>query len=135
MFETVDEGPALVVCSTCRHSPQAREDAHGHRGGAALAQLLETLREHDPRYAPVAIQQTACLFACAEHCTVHLRAPGKVSYVMGRFEPTPDAARALLDYALHYARSEEGSVRYALWPDGVKGHFITRTPPAGCVNR
>jgi predicted metal-binding protein len=74
-----------------------------------------------------------CLFACADHCTIHLRAPGKVSYVMGRFTPDADAARAILDYAVQYADSEHGRVPFKQWPEGVKGHFITRSPPEGYI--
>ncbi|MAC59011.1 MAG: metal-binding protein, partial [Novosphingobium sp.] len=72
-----------------------------------------------------------CLFACKRHCVIHIRAPGKVAYVLGDFTPDREAARAILKYATHHAVSEEGAVRYAQWPDGVKGHFITRTPPEG----
>ena len=75
----------------------------------------------------------ACLFACADHCTVHLRAPGKVGYVLGRFQGDEESARAILDYAVHYAASDHGRVAYSLWPEGIKGHFITRTPPPGFV--
>ena len=44
-----------------------------------------------------------------------------------------DAAAAILDYAVHYAQSEHGRVPFKDWPQGVKGHFITRTPPPGFV--
>ena len=79
------------------------------------------------------MQEMPCLFACQDFCTVHLRAPGKVGYVLGRFEPSAEAARAILDYALLYAESDAGQVPYRSWPAGVTGHFITRTPPAGFV--
>ncbi len=62
-----------------------------------------------------------------------MRAPGKIGYVLGRFEPTADSARAILDYAVRYADSEIGQVPYREWPEGVKGHFITRSPPEGAV--
>ena len=74
-----------------------------------------------------------CLFACSRHCTVHIRAPGKIGYVLGDFTPDAPAAQAILAYAAHHAASAEGQVRYADWPEGVKGHFITRTPPEGFV--
>ena len=95
--------------------------------------MLRAVRATDPRYAGIAIEEMPCLFACAEHCTVHLRAPGKLGYVLGRFEPDHEAARAILDYALAHAESAEGSVPYRCWPEGVKGHFIVRTPPEGMV--
>ena len=133
MLTAVDDGPAVVVCNTCRHSVDVREDAAGTRGGAALAGALHRLKAADERYADVAVQEMPCLFACGEFCTIHLRAPGKVGYVLGRFVADDEAARAILDYALAYAASEIGQVPFRDWPEGVKGHFITRTPPAGFV--
>jgi predicted metal-binding protein len=128
-----EDGPAVVVCNTCRLSADAREDGDGRRGGALLVAAMRALKAEGDGYADVAVQEMPCLFACAEACTVHLRAPGKVGYVLGRFVPGVDAARAILDYAVHYAASAEGQVPYRDWPQGVKGHFITRTPPAGFV--
>ncbi|WP_066717875.1 DUF1636 domain-containing protein [Sphingomonas pituitosa] len=133
MLTSVEDGPAIVVCNTCRFSTETREDAQGRRGGALLADALTTARDADPRYAGIAIQQMPCLFACNDHCTVHLRAPDKVGYVLGRFTPDAEAAGAILDYAAHYAASEHGRVPFAQWPKGVKGHFIVRVPPAGQV--
>lgn len=133
MLTRVDPGPAVVVCNTCRHSREAQVDAAGVRGGARLVEALRAVKAADPRYAGIAVQEMACLFACADHCTIHLRAPDKVGYVLGRFQGDEAAARAILDYAVHYAASEHGRVPYSLWPEGVKGHFITRTPPPGFV--
>ncbi len=126
-------GPSVIACNTCRHSADAHEDEEGVRGGARLVDALRTVQATNPRYAAIAIDEMPCLFACAEHCTVHLRAPGKIGYVLGRFRPDMDAARAILDYALAHADSTEGSVPYRAWPEGVKGHFIVRTPPEGFV--
>ncbi|SEH14706.1 Predicted metal-binding protein [Sphingopyxis sp. YR583] len=133
MLTRVDPGPAVVVCNTCRHSREAQVDAAGVRGGARLVEAMRRLKEEGPRYAGIAVQEMACLFACQDHCTVHLRAPDKVGYVLGRFQGDEESARAILDYAVHYAASEHGRVAYSLWPDGVKGHFVTRTPPPGFV--
>lgn len=133
MLKPVSDGPAVVACSTCRHSAQARDDDRGVRGGARLAGALRAMRDADERYAAIAVQEMPCLFACKDFCTVHLRAPGKVSYVLGRFTPDEAAARAILDYAVHYAASEHGQVPFQDWPEGVKGHFITRSPPLGFV--
>jgi predicted metal-binding protein len=133
MLTKVENGPAVVACNTCRNSKDAREDADGKRGGARLVEALRTIQASDPAYAGVAVQEMPCLFACSEFCTVHLRAPGKVGYVLGRFEPGEESARAILDYAAHYAESDHGRVPFAKWPQGVKGHFITRTPPEGFV--
>lgn len=133
MLTPVEKGAAVVACNTCRISADMREDGQGVRGGARLAAALRTIKAADPRYEAVAVQEMPCLFACTEFCTVHLRAPGKVSYVLGRFTPDEEAARAILDYAVHYAASEHGRVPFRDWPQGVKGHFITRSPPEGYV--
>lgn len=129
----VATGPSVVACNTCRLSAAEREDAAGRRGGALLVAALKDVRDSDARYAGIAVQEMPCLFACTEHCTIHIRAPGKIGYVLGRFTPDEDAARAILDYAVHHAASEEGRVPFREWPQGVKGHFIVRTPPEGFV--
>lgn len=129
----VEDGPSVVACSTCRSSPEAREDADGVRGGARLVAALRAVQASDPRYAGVAVQAMPCLFACGDPCTVHIRAPGKVGYVLGRFTADEASARAILDYAARHAASEEGRVPFREWPQGVKGHFIVRMPPSGYV--
>ncbi|MEI9926879.1 MAG: DUF1636 domain-containing protein [Sphingomonas sp.] len=133
MLTRVDGSLAVVACNTCRHAIDAREDAKGLRGGQRLAAALRSVKASDARYDGVAVEEMACLFACTEFCAVHLRAPDKVSYVLGRFTPDEDAARAILDYAVEYAASEHGRVPLSKWPQGVKGHFITRSPPPGFV--
>lgn len=129
VLRSADDTAAVVVCDTCRFSADERENPEGVRGGALLATALRELADG----TGVAIQAMPCLFNCAQHCSIHLRAPGKIGYVLGRFEPTLEAARAILDYALAYAASEEGVVPYRQWPDGVKGHFIVRVPPPGTL--
>ncbi len=133
MLTPVERGPAVVACNTCRYAADARDNEDGQRGGALLVAALRAAKAAEPRYAGIAVQEMPCLFACTDFCTVHLRAPEKVGYVLGRFTPDEDAARAILDYAVHYAESEHGRVPFRDWPQGVKGHFITRTPPEGFV--
>ena len=131
MLRAIEAGAAVVVCSTCRVSAEAREDEEGRRGGALLAEAMREVQREEPGLAGVAVQEMPCLFACKRFCAVHIRAPGKVGYVLGDFSPGHEAARAILVYAARHAASEEGVVRYAEWPEGVKGHFIVRTPPEG----
>lgn len=133
MLTPVEDVAAVVVCNTCRYAKDQPSNATGKRGGRVLAETLRDVQKLRTEYAAVAIQEMPCLFACGEHCTVHLRAPGKISYVLGRFEPTAEDAAAILEYAVRYATSPEGVVPYKDWPEGVKGHFITRMPPAGFV--
>lgn len=124
----VAPGAAVVACNTCRRPDAPRSDVPD---GARLLDALRTIQAQDARYAAVAVQAMPCLFACKDACTIHLRAPGKIGYVLGKFEPDDTAARAILDYAVQYAQSEIGQVPYRQWPEGVKGHFLTRTPPEG----
>lgn len=133
MLQPVEPGAAVVVCSTCRVSAEAREDTEGRRGGALLAQAMRAVQAEEPELAGVTVQEMPCLFSCQRHCSVHVRAPGKVGYVLGDFTPDREAAQAILTYAVRHAASAEGVVRYAEWPQGVKGHFIVRTPPEGYV--
>lgn len=133
MLRAVEADASVVVCSTCRLTPDQREDAQGRRGGALLVEAMRVVQAGEPAYAGVEVQEMPCLFACQRHCTVHVRGTGKVGYVLGDFTPDEVAARAILDYAVRHAQSEEGVVRYADWPQGVKGHFIVRTPPEGFV--
>jgi len=127
VLREAEDGPSVVVCNTCRVSAEERETPDGMRGGALLAAALREAAAG----TGVAVQEMPCLFNCGQHCSIHLRAPGKIGYVLGRFEPTAEAARAIIDYAVAYAASDEGVVPYRQWPDGVKGHFIVRVPPAG----
>jgi predicted metal-binding protein len=130
MLVPADAGVAVVACSTCR---DGRDDAEGRRGGARLVEALRRAREADATLHGVAVQEMPCLFACGDGCTVHLRGPGRIGYVMGRFAADDEAARAILEYARAYADSAEGQVPFRDWPEGVKGHFIVRVPPPGHV--
>jgi predicted metal-binding protein len=133
MLRAVEAGPSVVVCSTCRLSAEHREDDEGRRGGALLAAAMRALQARSTDLAVISVQEMPCLFACQRHCVVHIRAPGRIGYVLGDFTPDAASAGAVLEYARLHAESEEGVVRYADWPKGVKGHFITRTPPEGYV--
>lgn len=118
-------GADLIVCTTCR-APE-RQD------GGRLLRALETALEGHAAQGSLALHGVACLWACSSGCSAHLRAPGRTGYLFGRLTPTSDTARALLDYAAAYLESEDGSVAYADWPEGVKGRFIARLPPQGFV--
>ncbi len=133
MLRPVSPGPAIVVCSTCRRPVADRPAGADAPDGALLIEMLLSVQAEDARFASIAIQRMPCLFACSDACTIHLRAPGHIGYVLGRFAPDPDAARAILEFAVAHAESAIGEVPFAQWPEGVKGHFITRTPPEGYV--
>lgn len=124
----IPSAPAtLFVCDTCRYEPQVREH-EGRTGGEIFAELIERLLQHQG-IRGITVQRISCLMACTRHCTAHLRSPGKFGYVIGDFRPDASSAQVLLDYAMKYRLSETGQVPYKTWPEGIKGHFIARTPP------
>lgn len=114
----------LYVCETCGY----RADAESEPEGALFARAIEQQLAASP-IAELELRRTRCLMACKRACTVHLRAPGKINYVIGDFQPNAENAGTLLDYVRHYRDSDTGQVPYKSWPAGIKGHFIARTPP------
>jgi predicted metal-binding protein len=117
----------LFVCDTCRYERGAREH-EGRSGGLIFAEHIERFMT-SAGIRGVVLSRISCLMACTRHCTVHLRAPGKLGYVIGDFTPTETSARTLFDYIAHYRESPSGQVPYRLWPQAIKGRFIARTPP------
>ncbi len=133
MLRQTESGPAIVLCNTCRFSATASEAPDGRRGGALFVQAVRRAAAASGAAEPVLVEEMPCLFACDRHCTAHLRAPGRIGYVLGGFAPTGAAAQALVDFFLLYRDSAEGRVPYRQWPEGVKGHFIVRLPPPGHI--
>jgi predicted metal-binding protein len=124
---------SLVVCSTCRFAGNAREDDEGRRGGARFAQALTGALAHHACRGRIEIERMPCLFACGSHCTAYIRSDQRFGYILGRFSPTSEDALALLDYIAQYLDTSDGVVPYARWPQGIKGHFLVRVPPAGLL--
>jgi len=110
----------LIVCETCGGAAEGDEPRRGARFASELQRQLGD--------APLQLQRTRCLMACERHCSAALRAPGKITYVFGGFEPEAEAAAALLDYATRYADSETGQVPFRQWPAGIRGKFVARIP-------
>jgi predicted metal-binding protein len=118
-------GATLIACETCR---PAERDLNGRTAGERL--IIELRAAHAAGVAPeITLSTVRCLWACQRSCALHLRAPGRPGYVLVGFDPTPEAAHALLEYATLYAQSEAGAVPYKAWPSGVRGHFLCRLPP------
>lgn len=125
-----DNTASIVVCNTCRFDQDNRENSEGKRGGALMAEALRAAKARGD-YDDIEIEEMACLFSCSRFCTIHLRDAGKISYVLGDFQPTEGDADAILEFFRHYKNSEHGYVQFKKWPEGIKGHFITRQPPTG----
>lgn len=124
---TTPSKTTLYVCETCRYDKTSREHEGRDGGTIFLDHFRECLAASDIN--DLRIVATRCLMACTRHCTVHLRAAGKINYIIGDFEPTAANAETVLDYAAKYQQSSTGQVPYSTWPQGIKGHFIARTPP------
>ena len=114
----------LLACVTCGGS--AQRDADGLTRGERLLRQLEQVRSDDD--ASVTVGSGPCLWACKRSCAVHLRSPGRVGYVLVELEESAAVARALLDYAALYGRSETGAVPFREWPMALRGHFMCRLP-------
>jgi predicted metal-binding protein len=115
----------ITVCDTCKRDDwEAR--ASGRTDGEALADLVEAAASG---VKDVQIRRHSCLMGCSQGCNVALQSNGKLAYTLGKFTPDVDAAEGIVAYAALHAQSSNGQVPYKLWPQAVKGHFITRHPP------
>lgn len=116
----------ITVCDTCKRDGWDASTATT-TDGEALAELVEAAAKLSD--ADVQTRRVSCLMGCSHGCNIAVQGPGKLAYTLGRFEPVPEAAEAILDYAARHSASETGQVPYREWPEGVKGHFVTRHPP------
>ncbi|MEO1562147.1 MAG: DUF1636 domain-containing protein [Pseudomonadota bacterium] len=112
----------LIICNTCKRDREAPR-LDGKTCGEELAEQVKKIA------GDLRVEQQSCLMGCERACNIALSAPGKLSYVLGKFDPTEDAATAIVEYARLYQASETGQVPYRTWPEGVKGHFVARIPP------
>ena len=114
----------ITICDTCKRDDWD-ENTHERTHGEEMAELVE--RHADGRN--VRTRRVSCLMGCRHGCNVAVQANGKLAYTLGRFAPAEETARAIVDYAEMHAASETGRVPFRDWPQGVKGHFVTRHPP------
>lgn len=117
----------VIVCETCRR--EDGEDLDGATAGRQFADAMRGMIASDADLDGVRLTTTRCLMACGRACTVHLRAPGRMGYVIGDMSVESDRVHALVAYLRGYLKSETGVVPYRDWPDGIKGRFVARIPP------
>ena len=115
----------ITICDTCKRPDWPGPAEGAEPPGTTLAALVEAAAEG----TPLRTRRVACLMGCDHGCNVAVQARGKLSYTLGRFEPTPEAAQGIVAWAALHAESGTGQVPYKLWPQPVKGHFVTRHPP------
>jgi predicted metal-binding protein len=111
----------ITICDTCKRDGWL---PGGPTDGELLATLIEARADGQVR-----TRRHSCLMGCTHGCNVAIQAQGKLSYTLGRFEPTAEAAEAVVAWARLHADSPFGQVPYREWPQAVKGHFVTRHPP------
>ncbi|WP_375688927.1 DUF1636 family protein [Pseudooceanicola sp. LIPI14-2-Ac024] len=114
----------ITICDTCKRDDWADRGVE-RTDGEALADLVEPLAAA----AGIPTRRVSCLMGCSHGCNVAIQSEGKLSYTLGRFEPVTDDAAAIVEYAGLHADTDTGQVPYRQWPQGVKGHFVTRHPP------
>ena len=114
----------ITVCTTCR-VPETRDAKEGLPEGEGLLPLMQAAAAG----TPVAVRGTACLMGCEHGCNIAVQAQGKLTYVLGRFSGGAQDAAAVVEFAQGHSRSETGQVPFREWPQGVKGHFVSRVPP------
>lgn len=115
----------ITICDTCKREGWDSAD-QTHTDGERLAALIE---KRVNGQSPVRSRRVSCLMGCKHGCNVAIQAEGKLSYTLGNFAPEETSADAIVGYAEQHAGSDSGQVPYRQWPEGVKGHFITRHPP------
>ncbi len=119
---------SLQFCTTCKFTPDAKTAPDGRTGGEMLMGEVKAVLAEKGR-EDVRVEGQACLWSCTKHCNVVFRDEARFSYVAGGFAPTREAAEAIVAWFDMHGESERGEVPFRTWPDGMRGHFITRLPP------
>lgn len=115
----------ITICDTCKRNGWPHGGVE-ETDGVVLARLIEV---NAAGRDEVRTRRVSCTMGCERACNVIVQARGKIGYSLGGFEPTEAAAAAIADYAALHAASETGQVPYKTWPEGVKGHFVSRQVP------
>jgi predicted metal-binding protein len=119
----------ITICAGCKTDDwdtRARERPDGD----IFADMIEPLAAH----AGVKTRRVSCTMGCDRACNVIVQGSdshgaAKISYSLGGFEGTAGEAEALVEYASLHAASATGQVPFRTWPQGVKGHFVSRHHP------
>lgn len=114
----------ITICETCK-SETANTSEASDKDGTRLAVLVEKAALS---HTNVRVLRHSCLMGCNHGCNVAVQSEGKISYVLGRFEPDAHTADGIVKYAILHAQSPSGQVPFKQWPDAIKGHFIARIP-------
>lgn len=114
----------ITICDTCKTDTWDAETAKV-TDGEALAEKIEALAGK----RGVKTRRVSCTMGCDRACNIIVQGDGKIGYSLGRFDASDEDAQAIVDYAAMHAASETGQVPFRDWPQGVKGHFVSRHVP------
>jgi predicted metal-binding protein len=118
---------SLVMCTTCRFSPESREGPDGRTGGQVLiAHVKDAIAA---RNADLEVVEQACLWNCNRPCSVIFRDDERFTYIAGGHAPEREQADAILDWFAMHGETPTGEVPFRQWPNRMRGHFIARIPP------
>lgn len=118
----------LIICSTCKFSPESKAGPDGRTGGEMLHAAVQAVLAKTGR-TDVAVATQACLWNCDKPCSVIIQDDERFSYVTGKNIPSEEQAEAILAWFDAHGETEDGSVPFRQWPQGMRGHFIARLPP------
>lgn len=116
----------LVICSTCKFSPESKTAVDGRTGGETLIDFMKNVLEQRP---DVSLETQICLWNCTRPCSVVIQDSERFSYVTGGNAPTREQAEAILTWFDAHGETETGEVPFRQWPQAMRGHFIARMPP------
>ena len=123
-IEGIPVTTTITICDTCKRDDWAARETT-ETDGAALASRIEAAAQ---KVSGVRTRRHACLMGCGKGCNLAIQAQGKLTYVMGGFDPASDSAEDIVEYARLHSESATGQVPFRAWPQGVKGHFVSRLP-------
>lgn len=115
----------ITICDTCKR-PGWDAATEGATDGERLAALIEARAAGT---AGLRTRRVSCTMGCERACNVVVQGRGKLGYSLGMFAPDDESAGAIVAWAALHADSETGQVPYRQWPQGVKGHFVSRHAP------
>lgn len=114
----------ITICETCK-LPDWAERGMDKTDGEILAEAIE----QRAAAAGIKTRRVACTMGCERACNIIVQGAGKIGYSLGKFDGNDADAEAIVSYATQHAASPSGQVPFRDWPQGVKGHFVSRHLP------
>lgn len=119
----------ITICDTCKRDDWLKRGLEKTDGEILGALIRAHIKASGVKNYGLIVRHHSCLMSCQRACSVSLQAQGKLSYLLGNFEPDARSALAIVEYACAYSQSRSGQVPFKSWPEDIKGHFVGRIPP------